>query len=248
MKTSINSTARTVALIAISAVIITGCGDAPVDDVGANPYLGQETGAQAQPNTDFTYEIPLEETRPSLDGLRIEAPELEAIPEADGHVADHGFDIIEDLVEDVHSEDGVEEDVVDEEVVDQAEVSIEDGFSDGDATKGEWKSIAKETCRHDESELVAMETIGEREEALFRAARFVCEDAGEESEEIFEAKYVGVVMGGESSCKSYDSFQEAAHRVCGSTAEIVTKKVFNSCSASGGDAMFESALFICRIN
>lgn len=241
MKTSINNTARTIALIAISAVITTGCGEAPIDDVGANAYLGQETGAQAQPDSEFKYAIPLEESRPSLDGVRLESPELVVIPEADGHVADPGFDLIEDFIEDVDVEEPVEGLEQDEEPA-----SLNNGFSDGDATGDEWKGIAKSTCRHERAELVAFEVVGEREESLYRGARFVCEDEGEESEEIFEGKYLAIVLGGTATCKSYDTFLTAAHQVCGSTAEIVTKKAFNSCSDSDGEAMFESALFVCR--
>jgi hypothetical protein len=248
MKTS-NNSVRTIAVIALSIVVATGCGEAPIDDVGSNAYLGQETGAQAQPAPQGDFNIPLEEARPSLDGVRIEtAPAFEELPIGNGHVPDPGFDIIENVEDDIDTEQEVlEEEVVEEELEEVEEASIEDGFRDGDATAREWKDVAKATCRYDESELSAFTVIGERDESLYRGARFACMDDSDVSQGIIEGKYLAVVLGGESTCKSYDTFVEAARMACGSEAEITTKKVFNSCSQSGSERMYESALFVCQI-
>jgi len=248
MKTS-NNTARNIAIIAISIVVATGCGEPPIDDVGPNTYLGQETGAQAQPAPQGTFTIPDEEIRPNLDGIRIEtAPVFEALPIENGHVPDPGFDIIENIEDEIDTEQEVlEEEGLEEELEEVEVASIEDGFRDGDATAQEWKDLARATCRIDESELNAFTVVGEREESLYRGARFACIDDSDASQGVIEGKYLAVVLGGESTCKPYNTFEETVRTICGSEADIRTKKVFNTCSESGSERMYESALFVCQI-
>lgn len=254
MKTSLNSV-RNIAVIAISIVVATGCGEPPIDDVGPSAYLGQETGAQAQPAPQGDFNIPLEESQPTLEGIYIDTPPtLEAIP-VDGDDIDPGFDIIERLDQEADSDAQdepaiVEEEEVDEEEVDEEEVeeaSIEDGFRDGDATASEWKSVAKTTCRSEDAVLMSFTVVGELEESLYQGARFACTDDSDVSRGAVDSKFLAVVLGGEGTCKSYDTFAQAARIACGSEAEITTKKMYNSCSQSGYERMFESALFVCQI-
>jgi len=243
--TTSTTSARNIAIIAISLVIAVGCGEPPIDDVGANPPLGQETGAQAQPDPGHDFDVDLEHEGVTLDNAIIDVAVLEALPEGDGNAADHGFDIIEALEENIEAEEQADVDGLEEP---EAEASNRDGFSDGDATGGEWKSVAKATCRMEDAELVRFEAVGQLSNELYRGATFVCYDEGLESEEIFEGKYRAIVMGGQDSCKSYETFRETANRVCGSEASILSKKVFNSCADSDGQAMYESALFVCKTN
>jgi hypothetical protein len=239
MITSIIS-ARSIALLALSISIITGCGESPVDDVGANAYLDQATSAQAQPDSQNRLYIELEATRPTLDAVIADAPMLKALPQSDGNVADPGFEFIEMLHEE-RDADGEAEDEFEQ------EESIEDGFDDGDATSVEWKYIAKGTCRNENARLVAFRPEAELSESLYRGARFLCEGDADDSDEVFESKFLAVVLGGELSCKPYEAFLEAVQRLCGHHAEIVGKKFFNACSDSDAENMFESALFVCRL-
>jgi len=243
--TTSNTSARTIALIALSLVVAVGCGEAPIDDVGANPYLGQETGAQAQPDPGYDFDVELDRADISLDQAIVSRGTIEALPEGDGNIADPGFDMIEALEDqaEVDAEAGMEG--IDE--LDVAE-SLEDGFSDGDATGGEWKSIAKATCRVENSELAFFEVAGQLSEGLYRGAAFSCEDRDLESEVRFEGKYRAVVLGGVTSCKSYETFLSTAQRICGSEASIVSKKVFTQCADSDDETMYESGLFVCQVN
>ena len=230
----------TVACVATALVLSTGCADVP--DENENIMIMDVENAVDEELAPVNLSVV------ETDHRIIEANEDLKI--------NHGLREEAQPVFDVDLEPHVE---VDSEGIDQFEEPEFDALPNDEfaadfgrsdvscAPNREWKNFASSVCLQFESKLTGYEPNAHCSGADYAGATYICSELDENLEPVNHRKIMSFILGGRGVCKDFATFQNFAHEICGTTAEIVEKKPLTSCESGGSASMFQTVRFTCEI-
>ena len=230
MNTQINITAKNISsffVIMMAAGLVTACGD--VDNFPGTLKTDQEKHAldkdQMDENVDQIiddYMIDLADVQEQLESDREQLEYIEELDELNEE--QHRFDIPENI--------DIRNDFVER-----------TPFQNGCGQYGEWKEMAYDTCDKFGGELIEIEAFDACEGGV-KNVSYACE-IEDENGDVRVEDFTSGTLGGEASCKSYQSFKAYASESCGA-GELIAIQTGKPCAPESSEEHASWITYTCQ--